>query len=698
MTSLNESTEIQRIIDADKEIIMFANWMPITGNITKGDGLLIISDIAMYVMQYDTQCQLISRAKEYIVSTESVTFQEPDSLNFTFPNDRQIILKFPYPKDIMSIFITQLWQISIQNEFPQISESLSISFKQFHPKINIAKRFYAKSLTKNRTISTELYKNILHYFESKPNTVVISEINGVENFIDVLLFAIYPFDYIKKLVIDGETTNSYFRNISQNSEYLANIRTLVISATPDEYFPNCMQSLSNLTIERIEFRGLAIGKEHLDAISSYYLNSKCQFINFERISFDCRETEVNQFFTTLSSASSNRIIGLTTVRMDKRDELLNTFMRLKHLYLRGTGLNLSKIFKSLQGTNIVTADLSGSRCRKLLDPSIKLPSKLSKLIVNEISWTNRSLLALFTMVDNLSSQISLSISHATMTKDHWTSFFGEKVSMKNIQAFTWNDNPINQAFVKNICKSQVKYLSVGGNLEGGSANDFFQCSNNIEFLDISGYGDKKVCNSVIETVISAAKSKRVKYIDFSGNNIGDSKFGTLIPFISRFDGFLMDKNSILDPKSYSQLQTEFQKRQMQIPTIAPIFDYYKSPKGVLGKVPDFKGKFHLKFETRSFPEQSSVAAADFKDRIKSENKTGVIEDAKSVMMIPAPLSDYMPLVKERELRLEDDPVETDKWALDLVEIPANEFDKLKSSIMAELNFDNLKKNLMEIAQ
>lgn len=697
MTSLNESQQIQKIIDTTKEIIMFANWMPVGLNNMSADGLVIISDISLYILRYDTQCQLIMRAKEYLISIERIELNESDELKFSFSNKKPIILKFPYPQDIMSIFMTQLWQILLTDELPLIAPELQVSFKQFSPEINIAKRFYSKALTKNAPVSLELFQLINKYFERKPKTVVISELPGVENMLDVLLFAIYPFDFITSLVIDGETTNSFYSNIAQNVQYLANIKHLTFLTLPDEYFATCLTSLLKKNFERIEFKSLALTKEHLDIISSFFVKSSVRFIGFEKISFNCRESEVNAFFTALSSASSARRIGMTTIRMDKRPELLNTFSLLKHLYLRGSGLNLSKLFKTLMSsTHIVTADLSGSRCRKLLVGSeLALPAKLNKLILDDISWTDRSLMELLNIVEKHTMPISLSVCRASMTKDHWNSFFNEKLPVKNLISLSWSDNPICQNFVKSICKSQIKFLSVGGHLEGGSAVDFFTASSNIEFLDISGDGQKKICEQAVDTIIAASKTKKVKYIDFSGNNIGDNNFNTVIPYLNKFDGIIMDENQIISSKSYQYLQQEFSKRQMKIPAPVPMSDFYFAQRkhSDLGKVVEFRSKFHFQFEVRNLPENLTLAGSDFADRVKKVKRT-TPEDAKGCMMIPAPLSDYLPLLRERELQLEDDPVETDKWALDVIDIPNCEFEEIKSNIMEATALSALRSALL----
>ena len=694
MLSSQENTLLFDLIDSKRELISLSGWMTAEGQDVKGDAIVVLTDYSLSVFQYNSESKLVQKFKAWLVATKSIEYDGKQSFTFTYHNSQHITLTTPV-LELIRIYQMHLHVLLLDEEFPTIPEKALLEKSEIPVGPVITKRFVAFSMLQNQFPNTNLIRDFETFMRTSPVDFSLSDVPGLDVFFETFLIAMLAENKIKHLIINGKPPSPY-HSLNKHINALKSIQWITLNITPDEYFPDFLKSIANLNVNRIDFEDIAISSQALDALNIFTTNREIMFLSFNHVSFDMLESRVLDIFTNIVRTNHVRILGFTTMRFDKRRDLLETLFGLKCLYLIGTGLDLSLLLKILSKTKVTVADFTGSRCRKLLDPNIRLNSNVYRIILNHISYTAESLSTLFNIFASHTQPLSVSLSYAHLTPQHWQEFFTKKISLKNIQVLIWTQNPLNQQFIKLINKSsQLKYLGVGGRSEAKDVIEIIEKNSSIEYLDISGT-EIKMGAQVMQVMNALKKSKKsIKHIDVSKNDIGNKNFQAFYELAMEcMDDFLCDSNGFIDNEVYEKLFEEAKKKHHRIRATCPYFDYsnIRSKQRRKKILEDFEQYWAIKSS------DSSLQGSEWKRRVMGNTESSTPpEDACDVTMVPAPLSDYEPLVNERALQGQSDEKSRNQWTLDTIDVPQITMESLSTELNNKFSFQNLTQTLYKIA-
>ena len=459
MISPQEINLLSKLID-QREMISINGWMTVEGKDLKGDAIVVLTDYSISIFQYNSESKLILKFKEWLASTKAIKIGKERHYTFIFYNTSFTLITPLF--DLLRIYQMHLYNILRSDEFPDIPAGSALSKDEIPVGPNLTKRFVAFSMLQNYYPPLDLIRNLETFMKISPDHLALSDVPGLDGYFETFLIGLNASNRITHLTINGKP-NSPYSAMANHSSSLKNIKWITLAIPPDEHFYEFLNSLSGFKISRLDFEDMALNSNALDSLNTFTLNKQIKFLSFNHVSFDMSESYVLDIFSHLVKTNNISILGFTTVRFDKRRELLDTIFGLKSLSLQGTGVDLSLLFKMLAKSNISFVDFSGSKCRKLIDPSLRLNPNVTKVVLNHISYTAESLQSIFNIFANHTQPLSVSFSFAQLTNQHWKEFFDKTIPLKNIQVLNWTQNPLSHQFIKFLTKSsQLKYLGVGG--------------------------------------------------------------------------------------------------------------------------------------------------------------------------------------------------------------------------------------------
>ena len=692
MISPQENNLLSKLIDP-RELISLNGWMKVEGKDLKGDAIVVLTDFSISIFQYNSESKLIQKFKEWIVSTKAIKSDKKQHYSFEFYNSSFKLITPLF--DLIQIYQMHLYNLLQPDEIPELPEEFLLPKNELPISPNLTKRFVAFSMLQNHYPPLELVRNLETFMKTTPDHFALSDVPGLDSFFETFLIGLSAFNKINHLTINGNPDSPY-QSMAKHSSSLKNIKWITLTIPPDQYFYEFLSSLSGFKLNRLDFEDISLSINALDSLNTFSVNKQITFLSFNHVSFDMKESKVLDVFSNLVKSNHVETLGFTTFRFDKRRQLLDTIFGLKSLYLQGTGVDLSLLFKMLAKSNASFVDFSGSKCRKLIDPSLRFNPNLCKIILNHISYTAESLQTIFNIIANHTQPLSVSLSFAQLTNQHWKEFFDKNIPLRNIQVLNWIQNPLSHQFIKLLTKSsQLKYLGVGGRPKAEGIIEIIEKTSSIEYLDISGT-EKKMKGNVMKVMTALKKSKRsIRHIDVSKNDIGNKNFQNFYELaMDCVDDFICDSNGFIDNDVYEKLFDECKKKHHRIKATCPYFDYsnIQSKRQRKRIIEDFEQYWGFKVSDKTLQE------IEWKYHVSGYTESPIPpEDACEVTMIPAPSSDYEPLIDERKIQGQTEEQIHNQWSLDTLDVPQATSEALTAELMKKFSFQSLTQTLYKIA-
>ena len=208
---------------------------------------------------------------------------------------------------------------------------------------------------------------------------------------------------------------------------------------------------------------------------------------------------------------------------------------LKMLSMAFCGIDITEVFDLFEAGRLgqlQVLNLSGNRCSVRAKMTMKFPSSLFTLMVNDVAWTNGCLVAFFVMVLNsFVNGVRLSLSRVqTSEKEmkHLFKLFGS-VTYSHLNSLAWNDNPIDPKFMTLLQNSPyLTSLSVNHCFSArqpeliGKLAEYIKSAENLKFLSIRG-GKGNFMEQFTKQILEAVQTAgTVEILDISKSHCGDA--------------------------------------------------------------------------------------------------------------------------------------------------------------------------------
>lgn len=208
---------------------------------------------------------------------------------------------------------------------------------------------------------------------------------------------------------------------------------------------------------------------------------------------------------------------------------------LKMLSMAFCGIEIPEVFDLFEAGRLgqlQVLNLSGNRCSVRAKMTVKFPSSLFTLMVNDVAWTNGCLVAFFVMVLNsFVNGVRLSLSRVQASEKemkHLFKLFGS-VTYSHLNSLAWNDNPIDPKFMTLLQNSPyLTSLSVNHCFSArqpeliGKLAEYIKSAENLKFLSIRG-GKGNFMEQLTKQILEAVQTAgTVEILDISKSHCGDA--------------------------------------------------------------------------------------------------------------------------------------------------------------------------------
>ena len=350
---------------------------------------------------------------------------------------------------------------------------------------------------------------------------------------------------------------------------LSSLKYLEITGPRDDGFDSFHHAIINSSLLGISYSESDLSKLDLNLIHESVLNADIHCIEFHNAV--SKEVSVDFYTEFLNPEMRRHIWSLNLDRTINIDisQLTDNFDRLCSLSLANCGIDISLVLSFIHKNHLnylTYLNLSGNMCNQHFDTdSIHLPSSLTHIMVNEVSWAEKSLIKFFTVVLRLNVNytpllLSLSIANAITLPNQWPLLFSfmkqqakrpkpigttpsleiseicERQKNLCIKKLIWDGNPVDKHF--------FDFLNQNKNLETLSLNNcfnetledpitlltkFIQSNDTITHLSVAGSKNAYIGHKISSVLQSCKGKHNLLVLDVSFSKCGSNYLQYFLP-------------------------------------------------------------------------------------------------------------------------------------------------------------------------
>lgn len=318
-------------------------------------------------------------------------------------------------------------------------------------------------------MSIETFKSMLFSHQTVFNLSTFKDFE----FIIPILFEILPLiDYLEVLKIPEINNFHVYKAAAHFLFQNDSLKYIEITGQKDDGFNSFLEKIKKSNMKTISYAYSKFSAQDLDLISKSLLESNVHCAEFHNaISENDYTSFYNNFLTPdmcshLWSLNLNNSINLDLPLLFKK------LSNISSLSLAYCGIEINSTIRLIHESDmkyLKYLNLSGNLCKENLDMSVKLPNNLTHIMVNDVSWNDKSLTSFISLVLQLTKNeknqqiqinqnnpnkkpkdLYLSISHAVTLQHEWSRLF-------QLLHFNFSNSSRNESFLQYRTSSHSSY-------------------------------------------------------------------------------------------------------------------------------------------------------------------------------------------------------------------------------------------------
>jgi hypothetical protein len=526
-------------------------------------------------------------------------FQWINATSFQLPKPNQVHLVFKdgfvsFLDDEANDILIGISQhcLSIFTEF-EFSRSIldfdgSLLSRLERKRDSLIRRIRFRCLSDNRPFPSSFYKTLETSLErvSTGNSFDLNRFLDHWDLMDVLFDGFNSFPELQELIIPKASYGHSFWNflpkfVGSN----VTINTLTICDSPPDLdkfrlFVDSFQQNSRHKIQNLSFCDISIDSGHSSKIGALIDSRPMESLS---IINGFTSSGYQTFRSLVSGSGFQDLVKLTIQGYSSIDVQHFTSMRLKHLDLSNSELDLCNILHPLDGKDdlrLIELTVSGNRSESPLNVQVQLPRHLRTIIADRVHWSNDNLEHFFIICGNVSEPIRVSLKDTYQLTGQWSSFttFLTKFDRYPFSGLSFDRNELKSGFIDYVRRcNQLSYLSVRGCFSEKDEmlvpfGDMIISNKTIDTLDIGGEGIASMKSSISVLLTAVGQNTSILNLNVTGNNVGNGLFDLLYNLLVQnrtLQSITFDDNQLDNLDSFrvliSKLKSQTRTIKLQLP-------------------------------------------------------------------------------------------------------------------------------------
>lgn len=309
-------------------------------------------------------------------------------------------------------------------------------------------------------------------FFSHQTVFNLSTLKDYDTVIPIALELLPLIDYIEVVKIPEISNYPIYKASSYFLFQLNSVKYIEISGQKDDGFDDFLQKLQKSNVKTISYAFSKLSSQDLESISTSILGSNIHCIEFHDAINEKEQTSFYDKFLTTNMCSHIWSLNFNNTNNLNIPILLQKLYDISSLSLAYCNIEINSTIRLIHQNkmkHLKYLNLSGNLCNETIDVSIKLPSNLTHIMVNDVSWNDKSLTSFMMLVLQLSKNeknqrikqnqtnknkktkdLYLSISHAITLQHEWSRLF-------QLLHFNYSSSSMNVSFLQFRNSSHSSY-------------------------------------------------------------------------------------------------------------------------------------------------------------------------------------------------------------------------------------------------
>lgn len=370
-----------------------------------------------------------------------------------------------------------------------------------------------------------------------------------------LILEILPmFNFIKYLIIPKSEDYQVYQQLDTVLPNCRFLRHIKVSNKADTHFSRFLTTIINSTsnISSLSFGpGTSLTIEDLKLIRSKIVNSRIHSLELNN-SLEDQVNELGSDFYSLFDGQLGTQLWSLNMRETKKidfDILLPKLRFITSLSFANCDIEIDKFFVAIcenDMQNLTYLNLDKNDCAEKIPKTLKFPSSLTHISVNDVSWKKNSLVTFFQFFMKQKDEIHLSIARAKSYDEQWIALFEYLSTSKcsNFHTFIWDRNQIQDSLINFLKQNKkISYLSMSGCFSNSEPSDkkslilsmfeYIKEAPNLKTLVIEGTNENFLGEKFPVIIDACLLHPSLSVLDLAYSRCGNVGIAYLIPLIKR---------------------------------------------------------------------------------------------------------------------------------------------------------------------
>lgn len=364
------------------------------------------------------------------------------------------------------------------------------------------------------------------------------------------------FNFIKYLIIPELQDVQVYQKLDMLLPECRFLRHVKVSNSADMYFSRFLTAIINSpsNISSLGFGpGASLTIDNLKEIRSNIINSKIHSLELNNSLYkqNADDDLSPEFYSLFDGQLGSQLWSLNMKETLKINFnlLLPKLQFITSLSFEDCDIEINDFFVALcesRMQNLTYLNLNKNDCADKIPKSLKFPSSLTHISVNDVSWKKNSLVTFFKFIFKQKDEIHLSIARAGSYREQWDELFNYLSVSKysNIRTLNWDRNQVRDSLLNFLKRNEkLSYLSMSGcfsNNEPGdeksiilSMFEYIKEASNLKTLIIKGNEESYLGEKFPVIIDACVLHPSISVLDLSFSRCGNIGIGYLIPLIKR---------------------------------------------------------------------------------------------------------------------------------------------------------------------